>query len=80
MKPLTRIAALVFTAAAVLVATPGCERRPASTTKMFVDEAYEKTNAAAKEHGDKKGHGDKKKDAHPPAAAPGAPEKFVPGK
>ncbi|MBS0658049.1 MAG: hypothetical protein JSR82_07370 [Verrucomicrobia bacterium] len=80
MKLTFRLAAIVLTAAAVLISTPGCERRPASTAKMFVDEAYSKTNAAAKEHGDKKGHGDKKKDAHPPADAAATPQKFIPGK
>lgn len=77
MKLLTRLAAVLFTAAAVLLSTPGCERRPAATAKMFVDEAESKTNAYAKKHGDSHG---KKKDAHPPAAgaASPAPQKFIP--
>lgn len=74
MKPILRLTALFLTAAAVLLSTPGCERRPASVTKQFVDEAAEKTNASAKAHGDSHG---KKKDAHPPAKAAASPEKFI---
>src|SRR4051794_23281827 len=88
MKPLIRLAAVFATAAAVLLSTPGCERRPAATAEMFVMEAKEKTNTylaehgdahGKKGHGDQKGHGDKKDAAHPEAAAAPAatPQPFI---
>ena len=80
MKPLFRFSAAVLAAAAVLVSTPGCERRSAAVTKMFVDEAMEKTNTHGKGHGDS--HGKKKDGAHPSAAPAASPQKFIapPGK